>query len=236
MITVSIVSHLQAALVGNLLCDIASLGRKDLRVVVTLNLPEEAPADAGLPVEIIRNAVRLGFGANHNQALRRSRDEVFCILNPDVRLPSDPFPALLEALRDERVGLVAPRVANSDGDIENSARRFPTFSSLAAKALGTVAPLDYGDDASPVSPDWVAGMFMLAKRSAWESVGGFDERYFLYYEDVDLCRRLRGKGFDIRLVPAARIVHDARRSSHRNPRYLRWHLASIARFLTTRYR
>jgi N-acetylglucosaminyl-diphospho-decaprenol L-rhamnosyltransferase len=60
---------------------------------------------------------------------------------------------------------------------------------------------------------------------------GFDERYFLYYEDVDLCRRLRKRGYEVVLVPSASAVHDARRESHRNLRHLSWHLASIARFL-----
>lgn len=236
MITVSIVSHGQAALIEGLLRDLAALQRDDLRVVVTLNVPEEPPADAELPMELIRNDAVKGFGANHNQALRRSKDEYLCILNPDVRLATDPFPALLDALRDPKAALAAPRVVTPDGQVENSARRFPTFWSLARKALGAVPPLDYPDTAQAASPDWVAGMFMLARREAFEAVGGFDENYFLYYEDVDLCRRLRQKGYDIRLAPAARIVHDARRTSHRNLRYLGWHLASIARFLTTRYR
>jgi len=236
MITVSIVSHRQAALVAVLLRDLAALKRDDLRVVVTLNVPEEPPADAGLPMWILRNDAVKGFGANHNQALRDSTDEFLCILNPDVRLPADPFPPLLDALRDAKAGLAAPRVLATDGTVENSARRFPTFWSLACKALGAAPTLDYPDTTQVTSPDWVAGMFMLAKREAFESVDGFDERYFLYYEDVDLCRRLRGKGYDIRLAPAARIVHDARRTSHRNLRYLGWHLRSVARFLTTRYR
>lgn len=234
MITVSIVSHGQSALVAGLLADIASLGRRDLRVVVTLNIPEDAPASSGLDITWIRNARRLGFGANHNQALRGSRDEYFCILNPDVRLPADPFPALVEALGSAGTALAAPRVMSTTGEVENSARRFPTFFSLAAKVLGGAAALDYPDGDGAISPDWTAGMFMLVRREAYEAVGGFDERYFLYYEDVDLCRRLRKKGFDIRLVQGARIVHDARRSSHRSLRYLRWHLASIARYLLSR--
>jgi GT2 family glycosyltransferase len=235
MITVSIVSHAQGALAADLLRDLAALGRDDLRVILTLNVPEEAPDGHGLQLEIIRNRARLGFGANHNQALKHSRDEWCCILNPDVRLPQDPFPALLEALRPEGVGLAAPRVQSPAGAVENNARRFPTFTSLAAKGLGLAPQRDYADSDAAFSPDWVAGMFMLAKRAAFEAVGGFDEKYFLYYEDVDLCRRLRRGGYDIRLVPAAQVVHDARRSSHRNPKYLAWHLRSILRYLRTRY-
>jgi len=231
MITVSIVSHGQATLVERLLADLAALGRTDLRFVVTLNIPEEPPATSGLDVRWIRNEERKGFGANHNQALRGSTDEFACILNPDVRLRGDPFPELLAALAPASVALAAPRVVTSAGTVENSARRFPTFLSLAAKALKMNAPLDYPDGGASLSPDWVAGMFMLVRRSAFEALQGFDERYFMYYEDVDLCRRLRRAGFDVRLVQSARIVHDAQRTSHRDLRYLKWHLASIVRFL-----
>lgn len=240
MISVSIVSHGHGAMVADLLRDLAALRRSDLQVIVTLNIPESVAgdyaADAGIAVETIRNDGPQGFGANHNQAFKRARGEFFCVLNPDVRLPADPFPALLEAARAREVGLAAPRVQNAEGRVENSARRFPTLASLAAKALGAAPALDYPDTSEVASPDCVGGMFMLLKRSAYEAVGGFDERYFLYYEDFDLCRRLRRKGLEIRLVPSARIVHQARRTSHRNPRYLALHLRSILRFLTTDYR
>lgn len=236
MITVSIVSHGQGSLVASLLADLARLGRSDLRVVLTQNLPEADPSAPGLALEIIRNAERKGFGANHNHALRTSKDDFLCVMNPDVRLPEDPFPALLEALAQPRTGLAAPLVLSAAGTTENSARRFPTFMSLAAKGLGLAAPMDYGNDDERSRPDWVAGMFMLFTAEAFRAVQGFDERYFLYYEDVDLCRRLRLRGYEIRLVDGVRVVHDARKTSHRNLRYLAWHLDSIRRYLTTRYR
>lgn len=235
MISVSIVSHGHGTLVTELLRDLAALKRDDLQVIVTRNVPENATeddaVDTGIAVETLRNAAPRGFGANHNQAFARARGEYFCVLNPDVRLPADPFPALLDALDAGEVALAAPRVLDAQGRVENSARRFPTFASLAAKALGLAAALDYPDAREPASPECVGGMFMLLKRSAYEAVRGFDERYFLYYEDFDLCRRLRQNGMQIRLVPAARIVHLARRSSHRSPRYLAMHLRSILRFL-----
>lgn len=231
MIAVSIVSHGQAALVSSLLRDLAGLGRRDLRIVLTLNIPEAPPDTAGLDVEWLRNERPLGFGANHNQALKRTNDPFACILNPDVRLSDDPFPALLDALRPERVAIAAPRVLNSLGSVENSARRYPTVASLARRLFQREEPLDYPDGGSTLSPDWVAGMFMLAKRSAFDSVGGFDERYFLYYEDVDLCRRLTNAGYGVALVQAARVIHDAQRTSHRSLRYLRWHLQSVFRYL-----
>jgi N-acetylglucosaminyl-diphospho-decaprenol L-rhamnosyltransferase len=235
LISVSIVSHGQGELVSALLADIAALRRDDLRIIVTLNIPEADPGAHGIEAKYIHNPQPKGFGANHNHALAASEDEFFCILNPDIRCSADPFPNLIAALQEPRVAVAGPRVYSASGKLENSARRFPTFASLAAKGLGFAPELDYPESEERLSPDWVAGMFMLARREAFRAVGGFDERYFLYYEDIDLCRRLRQRGLEIRLVPSAKVVHDARKTSHRDLRYLGWHLRSIFRFLTTKY-
>ena len=79
-------------------------------------------------------------------------------------------------------------------------------------------------------PDWVAGMFMLFPHEVFQNIGGFDERYFLYYEDVDLCARLTLANYRILLCSTVSVVHDARRSSHKNLRYMRLHLTSMLRF------
>jgi N-acetylglucosaminyl-diphospho-decaprenol L-rhamnosyltransferase len=73
-------------------------------------------------------------------------------------------------------------------------------------------------------------MFMLFPREIFKEIGGFDERYFLYYEDVDLCARLTLAGYRILLCNTVSAIHDARRSSHKNLRYMRLHLLSIIRF------
>ncbi len=108
------------------------------------------------------------------------------------------------------MGVAAPLVVDAAGEPEDSARRFPSAWRLAAKLLGLAPRLDYAIGSEPFSPDWVAGMFLAFRREAFAAVDGFDERYFLYYEDVDLCRRLRASGFDVRLVPGG--VRDASRA------------------------
>jgi N-acetylglucosaminyl-diphospho-decaprenol L-rhamnosyltransferase len=238
MITLSIVSHGQISLVRALLSDLAQKVASPLRVMLTLNLPEEI--EGVVPVEtypfeidIIRNVTPKGFGANHNAAFKRVSTDLFCVMNPDIRLPSDPFPILIETLTNPRIAVVAPRVADVHRNTEDHARDFPTAFSLASKILGNkphVSPLN-GD--SVFFPDWVAGMFMLFRCVSLRTVGGFDERYFLYYEDVDLCFRLRERGFEIAVCPVATVIHDARRESRRNPRYAFWHLRSAMRFLAS---
>lgn len=234
-LTVSIVSHQQLDLVEPLLTDLGSLGQKGLEVALTLNAPESLPPGIhtlGLPLRIHRNEAPRGFGANHNAAFRAASCQYFCVMNPDVRLQGNPFSSLIEQLQQPHAGVAAPLVIGPNGRVEDSARRFPTFPRLAARVLRRRSrPLDYPAATAPYDVDWVAGMFMLFRAETFRALSGFDERYFLYYEDVDICARLRLTGHRVVVDPGVKIVHHARRSSHRNLRYTWWHVASVARWL-----
>lgn len=234
-LTISVVSHGQAGLVRDLLGDIAAAVRAPVRVLVTVNIPEPLGFDEKtfpFSLRVVHNRVPKGFGGNHNAAFPLCDTPYFCILNPDVRLAEDPFPALLGTLQaDPTIGLIAPLVVNSAGEVEASSRRFPTPAFILRKALlGPPKAPDYPVGAEPVFPDWVGGMFMLLRSETFARISGFDERYFMYYEDVDLCARLRCTGLEVCLDPRARAVHDARRDSHRRPRHFIWHLRSMLRF------
>lgn len=226
-------SHGQSALAAALVADLVRFDLP-LEILLTLNVPEAQTLPPGAPLRIIRNAAPKGFAANHNAAFGLAQGEFFCVINPDVRLPAEIFTPLLAHLRaDPGLGAVAPKVLNPAGGVEDSARRFPTPGSLALKALGLargIAPPARGI----TYPDWVAGMFMLFPHDVFSRAGGFDPSYFLYYEDADLCARLRKLGYRVGYCPEVSIVHDARRTSWRNVRYLRWHLSSMARFLARR--
>jgi len=236
LVSISIVSHRHGALVHDLLRDIAR-HCPGIEVLLTINVEETLPFDSAqfaFPLRVIRNAVPKGFGANHNAAFRKAAGQYFCVLNPDIRLTADPFPVLIAALAEAGVGVAAPRIVNPDGETEDSARRFPTPWAIVRKAFAGVPHHDYEITNVPLRPEWVAGMFMLFRSAVFGEIAGFDERYFLYYEDVDLCRRLRSRGYDVRLVPSVSAVHDARRQSRGNLRHLRWHLASMLRFFLLR--
>jgi GT2 family glycosyltransferase len=230
-VTVSVVSHGQNALVNQLLGDVQRVCADRVVLVVTENIRDRVALSTALPFERIVNERTKGFGANHNAAFQRCRTPYFCVLNPDIRLPADPFRPLLEALAGERVAVAAPLVRNPAGGIEDSARRFPTAASLLKKAFVDRRQPDYPTDRGTQDVDWVAGMFMLFRAEAYRAARGFDEAYFMYYEDVDLCRRLRAAGESVRYVPAAEAVHDARRASRRDARLAMQHLMSIFRFL-----
>lgn len=236
MITVSIVSHGHGELVSRLLEDLAGCAEVS-SILLTLNVPEEGidvPDSLAGKIVLIKNPRPLGFGANHNQAFRQAGTDLFCILNPDIRIPHNPFPVLISRLYDGEQGLVAPAILSPSGDVDDSARYLPTpWSVLRKVAGGQDGRYSFELGGPDFSPDWVGGMFMLVRAEAFRSVSGFDERYFLYYEDVDLCCRLRLAGHRLVLCPAASVIHDARRASHRNLRFLRWHLASMIRFFSS---
>lgn len=234
MISISVVSHGQGDLVGRVLADLAGfVDATRFEVILTKNIPERLPfsvEDLPYPVKIVENVSPKGFGANHNAAFRLAAGRGFCVMNPDIRLNDNPFPALLGCLDNPDIAVAAPLVLGIGGGVEDSARRFPSPAKILCKAMGGCKGSDYSITDSPIHPDWVGGMFMLFPASVFEKTGGFDEHYFLYYEDVDLCARLRLQGHEVILCPSAQVVHHARRSSHRNPRYLRWHFGSMARF------
>lgn len=235
-ITISIVSHHQFALVAELLADLERHSSRNIaEVILILNIPEDVPVlHYTFPVRVLNNTHPLGFGANHNQAFAVSTGEYFCVLNPDIRIHENVFVALLGVLQEHpRIGLVAPRIVNAEGLIEDSARYFPTPLEIMGKLFGQGSRRIDLDGQAILAPDWVAGMFMLIPASVFRMVGGFDTRYFLYYEDVDLCARLRLHDYDIAVCRDATVVHNARRTSHRNLKYLRWHATSMLRFFTS---
>lgn len=201
------------------------------RIIVTLNLPEKLELPKSERLEIIQNATPLGFGTNHNQAFLRSGEAYFCPLNPDVTLLGNPFSQLVASMDGSGAGISAPSVISPQGFLEDSVRCFPTLLGLVAKVLRiSSGRLHFETRSEPFCPDWVAGMFMLFRHEAYSTLGGFDEGFFLYYEDVDICIRAWRAGMKIVFCPSVSVIHDAQRDSHRSLRHLRWHLASMARY------
>jgi GT2 family glycosyltransferase len=233
-ISISVVSHGQIHLVANLLHDLTQYCHiSTFELILTLNLAEALPFEVDsftFPIKIIRNLIPLGFAANHNQAFTQATGAFFCVMNPDIRLHDNPFPIMLTCLRDTPVGVVAPLILNEQGVMEDSVRRFPTPLIILCKALGGCKNSDYVVSDQLLFPDWVGGMFMLFTREIFAAIHGFDDRYFLYYEDVDLCARLMLRGYKVCLSPKSKVIHQAQRTSHHNLTYLRWHFASMIRF------
>ncbi len=234
LISLSVVSHGQGSLVQALLRDVQTWQCGRLEVIVTLNIPEDDSflhEFGNLNVRVIRNARPKGFGANHNGAFAQSGGDVFIVANPDIRAPHLDLSALIDTVRTAGIGACAPLVLSIDGKVEDSARRFPTFGRLAKRAVLKIREADFDVSRQPTVVDWVAGMFIVFSREAFQQVGGFDEAYFMYMEDADICRRLSRLRLAVIVDPRCKVVHEARRASRRNLQHLRWHLRSAMRFL-----
>lgn len=234
MISISIVSHGQGGLIGSLLNDLSAYAGPSFEVLLTLNVPETlafSEADFPYPVRVIRNPSPQGFGANHNAAFQHALGEWFCVMNPDIRLPNNPFPFLLAEIARFEGAVIAPITVSPHGHCEDSVRRFPTPLSLAQKAFGASDGRYHYAPGDPTFPaDWVGGMLMLFRADLFRQLGGFDEGFFLYYEDVDICVRVWKSGGKVLACPGVTVIHDAQRTSRRKARYMRWHLASMARY------
>lgn len=238
-ILISIVSHQQGDLILKLLNDIQQVcDHKNLYVVITKNIPEKIhfkENDFNFMLKIIENKTPKGFGANHNNAFRFRDSNFFAVLNPDLRLIQDPFYFLSSRLSDKQLGIISPLIVNTENIIEDNARRLPTpFKLLKRNFLFNKRnKFDYKIEDFFLFPDWIAGIFMMFSSTVFLRMNGFDERYFLYFEDVDLCSRLRLAGYKVVLDPSVKVIHEARRKSHKNIQYFIWHVLSGLRFFSS---
>tara|TARA_Y100000589_G_C26972823_1_gene555295 strand:- start:53 stop:781 length:729 start_codon:yes stop_codon:yes gene_type:complete len=234
-ITVSVVSHGHAEMLSLILSDLANCPEVK-KVIVTFNIGYEqnfiAPV---LPENHVKQIINLrpkGYGANHNSAFIFCQTSHFCVINPDIRLTSNPFPTLLKGM--EGYGITAPVVCSPDGEVEDNARKYPIPWRILKRVLGFDSK-DYAVGEDLISPNWLAGMFLLMRTEDFNHVDGFDEKYFMYLEDVDICRRMQSAGKRVILNPGTQVIHDARRDSHRNFKHFWWHMNSMLRFWSRYY-
>lgn len=221
------------------------------RVVVVDNGSADGSVDAldpsGGRVAVVRPGRNVGYGAAVNRGAAAVGGDLFLVCNPDLLI----VPGLVQALEGAAAttpgaAVVGPVVRDPDGTRYPSARRFPSLVDAAGHAfLGRFRPdnpftrryhgasaAGSGRPSGPAVPtDWVSGACMLIRRQAFEEVGGFDEGYFMYAEDVDLCWRLRRSGWSVIWTGAGEVVHIQGASTARHPwRMLVEHHRSLFRF------
>jgi len=231
LITVSIVSHGHGEMVGNLVAKLITFSEIK-KIIVTFNIPEKINIPNDSRVVLLKNISPRGFGANHNTAFRLCVDPFFCVLNPDILFISNPFSKLIESITSNNIGLAAPMVINSEGCIEDSVRYFPTLCSILLRIIFKRNRSYLFSQLDPIfSPEWVAGMCMFFRSTVFSNIEGFDERYFLYVEDVDICTRVWLSGFKVLVNPGIVVIHNARRASHKNFHHFFWHLKGMIRYL-----
>jgi N-acetylglucosaminyl-diphospho-decaprenol L-rhamnosyltransferase len=208
---------------------------EDFEIVIADN-DDPAPPEIPHPVRMIRNTENLGFARACNQGISASRGDLLVLVNPDVVVKEDFF-RCIEAFFDGNpaAGVAGPRVLDADGRVQLSARRelsmisgllgrtslltrlFPS-STLVKKQFPAVTEL-----ASPTPVDWVSGACMVVRRRTLDEVGLLDERFFMYFEDADLCRRVREAGWSVYYLPQIEVTHRAGSSTRSRPRAI-WDL------------
>ncbi len=165
---------------------------------------------------VIVNDRNRGFAAACNQALEKTEGEFVLFLNPDVRLDSGCLDGLRAVIQeDHKAGAVAPRMRYADDSFQATCRRFPTIcnmlfsrGSILGKLFGSSRVYTLPDYPETTTVDAVAATVLMIRRSLLARIGGFDERFFLYMEDTDLCLRLKSLGYRNYFVPTAGGVHD----------------------------
>ena len=228
--SVVIVNYASWPLTLRCLESLHATGYEDLEVVIVDN-DEPAPPEIPYLVRLIRNKENLGFARACNQGISASTGELVVLINPDTVVREDFF-RRVEAFFDENptVGAVGPRVLDPDGRLQLTARRelgvisgllgrtslltrlFPE-SALVKNQFPAVA-----ERAGPTAVDWVAGACMIVRRRTLEEVGPMDGRFFMYFEDADLCRRAREAGWLVYYLPEVEVVHKSGGSSRSRPR------------------
>lgn len=186
-------------------------------------LRDEFPA-----VRVIANAENVGFGAANNQGLGESSGKYVLFLNPDTEVKPGAIQLLLTFIDQRpRAGCVGPRLLNPDGSTQPSRRSFPRLATFLVEStvlqrylsglasLGRFYHLLEPED-QPQQVDWLVGACLLVRRAALDEVGAFDERFFMYSEEMDLCYRLRQAGWEVWFVPEAEIVHHEGASSRQD--------------------
>jgi GT2 family glycosyltransferase len=206
------------------------------------------PGSAGeLPpgATLIENERPLGFGANVNLGVAATTAELVCSVNPDA-VPAAGAIGELRAFmeRTPRAGVAGPAMRYPDGTLQPSRRRFPTVAGTLVRRTPLRLLFDpyklqrrhYHLDEQPTEPveaDWMLGGFLMLRRAMLDELGGFDEGFFLYGEDIDLCYRAWHAGWTVWYVPGATVEHEHQAvTDHRLfTRRTLWHWRGIARFV-----
>ena len=206
-----------------------SLGGRQSEVIVVDNASTDGSPEmvaAEFPwVQLIRNAENRGFTAANNQGLAVSQGRALLLLNPDTEVVGEALATMVEYMETHpHVGALGPQLRYPDGSLQSSRRRFPTLATALVEStvvqewwhdnrvMRRYFMADTPDDAvQPV--DWVVGACLMVRREAFEQVGGLDEGYFMYSEEMDWCHRIKDAGWEVIYLPTATVIHHEGKSS-----------------------
>jgi len=209
-------------------------GRRSVNIVIIDNCSEDLPniiKQKYPDTKYVANRANLGFAKAANIGMNLTSAEFVLLLNPDAILMDGFFDSIYDySLNNKRVAISGPLIYEQNGSVQGSARKFP---SVLTSIFGRKSPLTKlfpnnaftkkeficfnSNGKDPMDADWLSGACMLIRREAFVAVGGFDEKFFLYWEDADLCKRLKVLGWRIVYYPKAAIMHFVGKSSNTQP-------------------
>jgi GT2 family glycosyltransferase len=209
--------------------DSLARGELGVEIVVVDNASVDGSAEmvqAEFPgVRLVTNDQNRGFTVANNQGLARGRGRYLLLLNPDTEVVGNALPVMVRYMDEHpAVGALGPQIRYPDGTLQPSRRRFPTLATALVEStvvqewwrdnpmLRRYYMTDTAEDAEqPV--DWVVGACLLVRREVYEQVGGLDESFFMYSEEMDWCRRIKSAGWEVIYLPSARVIHYEGKSS-----------------------
>ena len=225
----SIVSHGNQKLICKLVETIDQFVFADkvsLNIVITENKPDfwSCTSDR-FDLSFKYNLRQRGFGANHNAVFENFNSDYFFVINPDIQfIEPINLDDLVNNLQINKIDVSTPNVVDANGKTEDHVRTDITVQNLIRRKLSL--PVDNNNKR------WFAGMFMIFKSSIFRELRGFDDRFFMYVEDCDICMRAHHNESNFSLLNDHRVMHLAQRASRRSFKHACWHLKSIFRYLT----
>lgn len=185
---------------------------------------------------IIENGGNLGFGKAHNKVLGRLDSKYHAVVNPDITIDYDVFSEICEYMdKHPEVVMATPKILSVDGSEQHLPKRLPKLKYLAARRLKLSKKLadEYtrADEVidKPIEIDFCTGCFFVIRTEVFEKIGGFDERFFMYFEDTDITVRSKQYG-RVMFLPDSHVTHIWEQSSAKSIKYLAIHISSMFKF------
>lgn len=231
MIRVSIVVHDKILHLAKMIDNLLAYPEVSM-IVIRFNFPRSfyrnIPDFYPDKIKCFYNDKPEGFGKNHNLNFQTTVEKFFCVLNPDLVFLENPFSSLLKRFHTGNAGALTPTVLDTNQERTDHARPLMSLCSLVGLLiLSATKRQRIFKDTKSSDVISIAGMFMLFPTSVFRALRGFDERYFLYYEDTDICRRMFDAKLEVYVDIESKVIHDAQRTSHKSFRFFLIHVLSL---------
>lgn len=235
MLSIIIIEYNSVEDVKSFVLRLKELSLTDYEVIVSSNslYPEKKMGilRESMPDVIwLRNPKNGGFAYGMNEGIRCAKGDIIMISNPDVKIKSSLEPIMNYLKNQAEVGIIAPKIVDADGVIQDSFRHFITPLGFILRQIGWIkdkGKLHVKNFQEPVKGDWVIGAFMMCRRDFYEKVGGLSDDYFMYCEDMDWCKRAHKAGYEVVYFPETVIEYKGTRSARKSWKYAKIHIKSL---------